>query len=148
MGLKLRIQELLEHGPQCFGYDEQIQQNIVTIRIKQEIDATTSIRKIPRPHFPPLPPVLSTPSTATTLSMAVPTASSSVVNIKPLDFSNLSKIDLPRFPLEFVGPLSAPQQAGSESIAPFQSNSDDSMTDQSSGHNVNVNDLMFSHFVH
>ena len=112
-------------------------QNIVTIRMKHEV-GTPAIRKIPHPRFKPIGRRLATPSTRSSHAMTTSrtpaiTNRNAVSTIKPLDFSNLSKIDLPQFPVEFLNqrPLS------SQSMS-LNTNSDDSMTTVSTAATVHT----------
>ncbi len=73
MGLHLRIQELMENGPDCFGYDKDIENNIDTIENMDNIKAkiSESINKIENNKKQIVP---------------------------PLNLANLDKISLPEIP--------------------------------------------------
>ena len=97
LGLNLRIQELLENGPNCFGDDPQIESNMkiianmhqsnykfnnslinngVTNNMQSFVSTLPHIAPIPMMDFPKIPPP----------------------PVEPLNLTQLPKIDLPTFP--------------------------------------------------
>eukprot|EP01084_Bolivina_argentea_P139718 245772_1 len=102
MGLHLRIQELMENGADCFGYNKDIENNIKTIENMDNIKAkiSESINKIKQNKNKIQPIIPSNPQTINTQTAVVIASHSHSHSqeIKPLNLANLSKIDLPEIP--------------------------------------------------